>query len=271
MDIQTYKFVIKCYLHRAKPFCVLLIYRKGRAYILKYVILKSVIVTVCAFFIIAAPFLYYPNETVAAASSSVQTEKTLIVLDAGHGGEDGGAIGVGGIIEKDINLSITLKTADFLRFFGYDTKLTRETDKMTCDEGLKTQRDKKVSDIKNRLEMLNNSPCICFISIHQNIFGGDAHGAQVFYSKNLPESKNLAESLQNGISAMIQPDNNRKIKEATKDIYLLYHAEKPAVLVECGFISNSKEAEMLTDNSYQNKMAFAIAFSSVKHLTERDI
>ena len=195
----------------------------------------------------------------------------MILLDAGHGGEDGGAIGVGGIIEKDLNLSITLKTAAFLEFLGYDVELTRETDKMTCDEDLKNQRERKVSDIKNRFEQIEKSPCLCAVSIHQNIFGGEARGAQIFYSGNNPESKAIAESLQSGISKMLQPENNRVTKQATKDIYILYYTKKPAVLVECGFISNSSEAALLTDNNYQNKMAFAIAISTVKHLTEREV
>ena len=231
---------------------------------MKFIVIKALLMTVSAFFIVAAPFL-------VAASSKNITENNVILLDAGHGGEDGGAIGIGGIIEKDINLSITLKTSEFLEFFGYDIEYTRKTDKMTCDEGLKTQREKKVSDIKNRLWQIENSHCLCSISIHQNIFGGDVTGAQVFYSKNNPESKLLAESLQSGISSMLQPENKRVIKESTKDIYILYHTEKPTVLVECGFISNEKEAALLSDENYQNKMAFAIASSTVKHLTEREV
>lgn len=238
---------------------------------MKYIVAKAVLLTVSAFFIIAAPFLYFPGEESAAASSSDIKENNVILIDAGHGGEDGGAIGVGGIIEKNINLSITLKTAKFLEFMGYSVEFTRETDIMTCDEGLKTQREKKVSDIKNRLSQMENSPCLCSISIHQNIFGGDARGAQVFYSGNNPESKIIAEVLQSGISSMLQPENNRVIKQATKDIYLLYHTQKPAVLIECGFISNNAEATLLSDEGYQNKMAFAIAVSSVKYLTEKEV
>ena len=238
---------------------------------MKYIVAKAVVLTVSAFFIVIAPFLYFPENNASAVSSSKITEKRIILLDAGHGGEDGGAIGIGGIIEKDINLSITLKTAAFFEFLGYEIEFTRETDKMTCDDGLKTQREKKVSDIKNRLEQIEKSPCLCSISIHQNIFGGEAKGAQVFYSKNNPESELLAKSLQDGISSMLQPENNRVIKQAAKEIYILYHTEKPAVLVECGFISNNSEAALLSDDGYQNKMAFAIAVSTVKHLTEREV
>lgn len=237
---------------------------------MKYVIMKAVIITFSAFFIVAVPFLYIPETAVLTSSGDI-SESNIILLDAGHGGEDGGAIGVGGIIEKDINLSITLKTAEFLEFLGYKVEFTRETDKMTCDEGLKGQRERKVSDIKNRLEQIEETPCLCAISIHQNIFGGDAKGAQVFYSGNNPESMALAESLQKGIISMLQPENKRVIKQATKDIYILYHTKKTAVLVECGFISNSSEAALLNSSDYQSKMAFSIAVSAVKHLTEREV
>ena len=206
-----------------------------------------------------------------AVSSVLAKENNIIVLDAGHGGEDGGAIGYNGIIEKNLNLDITLKTAVFVEFFGYDSKLTRTTDTMTCDKGLGSLREKKVSDIKNRLKAIDDSGALCSVSIHQNIFGGSAIGAQVFYGKNNSESKVLAEAIQNGIVSMIQPENYRQIKQATDDIYILYHAKSPVVLVECGFISNKSEAEMLSDNDYQNKMAFAIAISTVKHLTEKEV
>ena len=238
---------------------------------MKYTVMKAILMTFSAFLIIIAPFLYFPEENVVSASSGKISENNIILLDAGHGGEDGGAIGVGGIIEKDMNLAITLKTAAFFEFFGYEIELTRENDEMTCDKNIKNQRERKVSDIKNRLKQMEKSPCVCSISIHQNIFGGEAKGAQIFYGKNNPESKLIAETLQSGISSLLQPENNRVIKEASDDIYILYHTEKPAVMVECGFISNSSEAALLTDDNYQNKMAFAIAISTVKHLTEREV
>ncbi len=238
---------------------------------MKYTVLKAFLMIFSAFLIVIAPFLYFPDDKIVSVSYGKITENNTVLLDAGHGGEDGGAIGVGGIIEKDLNLAITLKTSVFLEFLGYDVEFTRKTDTMTCDKGLESQREKKVSDIKNRLQQIEKSPCLCAVSIHQNIFGGEARGAQVFYSGNNPESKALAESLQSGISSMLQPENKRVIKQATKDIYILYHTEKPAVLVECGFISNSSEAALLNDDDYQNKMAFAIAVSAVKHLTEREV
>ncbi len=238
---------------------------------MKFTVIKAVLMNFFAFLIVSAPFLYFPDYDIVSTSSGNIKESRVILLDAGHGGEDGGAIGVGGIVEKDLNLSVTFKTAVFFEFLGYDVEFTRETDKMTCSEGLKSQRERKVSDIKNRLEQIEKSPCLCAVSIHQNIFGGEARGAQVFYGGNNPESKAVAQSLQSGISGMLQPENNRVIKPATKDIYILYHTSKPAVLVECGFISNGSEAALLSDDEYQNKMSFAIAISTIKHLTEREV
>lgn len=238
---------------------------------MKYDIIKAITVSVAGFCIVALPFFYSASggKALAAASSRVGNNPPII-LDAGHGGEDGGAIGVGGILEKDINLSVTLKTNAVLRFMGFETLLTRDEDKMTCDDGLSSQRAKKVSDIKNRFALLEESECLCFISIHQNFFGGNAHGAQIFYSGGNPESKLLAQKLQDGIRITLQPENERVIKQATDDIYILYHTKKPAVLAECGFISNSDDAEMLTNEEYQNKLAFVIAESTVKYIAEKE-
>lgn len=238
---------------------------------MKYIVFKATVMTVSAFFIICAPFLYFPEGGAVSASGYGITDGNIILLDAGHGGEDGGAVGFGGIVEKDINLSITHKTAAFLEFFGYDIEFTRTDDRMTCDEGLHSQRERKISDLKNRLEQINESACLCSISIHQNIFGGNALGAQVFFGQKNPESKELAYSIQSGIKSLLQPENNRMPKQVSKDIFLLYHAKKTAVLVECGFISNSSEAALLADETYQNKMAFAISVSAIKHLTEREV
>ncbi len=238
--------------------------------LLKYDVIKAVVVSIAGLCIVALPFLYSLNSDAFLAASTASTQEAPIILDAGHGGEDGGAIGVGGILEKDINLSVTLKTNAVLRFFGYQTLLTRSEDEMTCDDGLSSQRAKKVSDIKNRFALLENTSCLCFISIHQNFFGGNAHGAQIFYGGENEQSKLLAQALQDNIRTVLQPENSRVIKQATDDIYILYHTKKPAVLAECGFISNSGDAAMLTDENYQNKLAFVIAESAAKYLSERE-
>mgnify|MGYP003767051253 CR=1 FL=1 len=195
----------------------------------------------------------------ASAEVAVPDGGPVIILDAGHGGEDGGAVGIGGVQEKDINLLIALKTADQLRFFGYDVVTTRTEDVMTCDEGLPTLRQRKRSDIKNRLALLEGTENAFLVSIHQNFFGGYAKGAQIFYSGNNPESKAIAQNMQNAFASMLQPGNERLPKKATTDIYLLCKATRPAVMTECGFISNAADIANLTDSGYQGKIAFVIA------------
>ena len=195
------------------------------------------------------------------AANPVYSPDPVILLDAGHGGEDGGAVGVGGVVEKDLNLAITLKLDSFLRAMGYQTILTRDSDADLHDLAASTLRDRKTSDIHNRYAMMEAlREKDLFVSIHMNKFpGSGAHGTQVFYSKNTPQSAVLAESIQRSVVRLVQPENTRQIKPSGDSIYLLYYAKKTAVLVECGFISNATEAEKLQDEAYQRQIAFAIA------------
>ncbi len=188
------------------------------------------------------------------------TEKTII-LDAGHGGEDGGAIGVDGIIEKDINLSITLKVRDYLKVSGYKVIMTRETDTAIYDDTAEGLKNKKRSDLHNRAKMINDNSCEgnIFVSIHQNKFPDSKYfGTQIFYSKNDSKSQTLASGIKDSVVGLIQPDNTREIKPADKRIFLLNKAEIPAVVVECGFLSNKEEASKLIKDDYQSQMAFCI-------------
>lgn len=193
--------------------------------------------------------------------------KQTVIIDAGHGGDDGGAIGIDGTVEKDINLDIALKLEKLLKFYGFDVIMTRTEDIMTCDDGLDSLRKRKVSDIHNRFDVLEKNPDAVFISIHQNKFEDNSqHGTQVFYSGNNDESKLLAESIQNSIVSVLQPDNSRVVKKSGSGIYLLYHAKLPAVLVECGFISNPAEVKKLNDEKYRMKIAILIADGLIKYL-----
>ena len=181
-----------------------------------------------------------------------------VVIDAGHGGEDGGAV-VGNICEKDINLKIARILKELLDISGFETIMTRDEDVSIYDEGSKSLRRKKRSDIVNRLEIANKNPNSIFVSIHQNKFPQTKYwGAQVFYGLKDENSKSLAENIQNNIIYMIQPENKRNIKPICGDVYLIKNATVPAVLCECGFMSNAKEMTLLLSPEYQKKMAFSI-------------
>ncbi len=189
---------------------------------------------------------------------TVARKNPVVVIDAGHGGEDGGA-SANDVLEKDINLSISLKLRDMLTAAGVEVVMTREEDKSIYDESAGTTREKKVSDLHNRADIINSSENNILVSIHQNKFEQSKYsGTQIFYSKNNPQSELLAESIRKSVTGLIQPDNKRELKPAESSIYILDTATVPAVIVECGFISNEEEAKLLSDDNYQQKMAFAI-------------
>ena len=153
-----------------------------------------------------------------------------------------------------------MKTAESLKKSGYDVVLTRDGDYAVYSEEARTLREKKVSDIHNRFAIIEDSGDCIFVSIHMNHFDSAyVCGAQTFYSGNNPESKKLADSVQSTIKTLVQPENERVTKKATSSIYLLYYAQVPAIMVECGFISNENEAAKLQTTEYQNQMAAAIA------------
>ena len=194
----------------------------------------------------------------SANVSAKATQRYTVIIDAGHGGFDGGAVAPDGTLEKDLNLSVALKLDSVLKIMGYDTVLVRDTDVSTADDK-GTERSQKVSDIKARLRLTEKYKDALFVSIHMNKYTSpQPHGAQVFYSQ-VDGSKELAECIQRSITAGVQTDNKRVVKKTTKDIYLLYHAVIPSVIAECGFISNPDDLLKLKSDEYQLKMAAAIA------------
>ncbi len=198
------------------------------------------------------------SDTKLTQGTTKGTYKTVII-DAGHGGEDGGAVGVRDVVEKDLNLPIALKTAEYLKKSGYKVILTRDADYAVYSKEAKTLSEKKVSDIHNRHKLVSETPNCIFVSIHMNHYDNPScKGAQIFYSGNNEESKELAQSIQSSIKKSVQPKNERQIKESTSSIYLLYYATVPAVLVECGFISNPTEASLLQKEEYQAQIAQAV-------------
>jgi N-acetylmuramoyl-L-alanine amidase len=183
----------------------------------------------------------------------------VVIVDAGHGGEDGGTQSSAGVLEKDLNLDISLKLGNLLKLMGYTVVYTRTEDVLHYGGDAVKQRQKKISDIHYRMQIAENYPDAIFLSIHQNYFTESKYsGAQVFYSKNNAYSKDIAQSIQTNIKELVQPENDRQIKLSGTDIYLLYNAKLPAVMVECGFLSNAGEALRLSDSEYQKKLTLAI-------------
>lgn len=212
-----------------------------------------VLLTVFVLLMISAAF----NIKVSVSSGNVKSMPT-IVIDAGHGGEDGGAVSDSGVLEKDINLSIANDTSALFYLFGFDVTQTRKTD-IALDNGEDTIRKRKVADMKKRLEIFNSSKENTIISIHQNKFSESKyHGTQIFYSPNNEKSKQLADSIKFSVKGLLQPDNERECKKADSGIYLLKNTNNPAVIVECGFISNEEECNNLLSSEYQKQMAFSI-------------
>lgn len=199
-------------------------------------------------------------------SAEVKDSSPLIIIDAGHGGEDGGAQAEG-VLEKDINLQISEKLADMLRLSGFRVKEIRETDISVYDNNSDTLREKKVSDLKNRVAAFNSDKNNIVVSIHQNKFENSAYsGTQIFYSVNDPRSAVLADAIRRSVTSLLQNDNKRELKPAGSDIYILDKAEVSAVIVECGFLSNPEERAKLTDEKYQSEMAYSIAMGVLEYI-----
>ncbi len=198
---------------------------------------------------------------------AIEHNTPTIIVDPGHGGEDGGTQSSQGILEKDLNLSIALKINEILKDKGYETVLIREDDRLIYDESCTTIREKKKSDLHNRLKIINNTPNSIFLSIHQNYYTESKYyGSQVFYSGNNEESKALAGIIQETIRKKLQPENTRQIKESGSEIFLLYNSSVPSVMVECGFLSNYEEAIRLSDDNYQQLMADAVVEGLIEYI-----
>ena len=200
---------------------------------------------------------FYSFTTYSFLTSGNQTGK-MVIVDPGHGGEDGGAVGKSGTLEKDLNLVISLKLRDFLISEGYQVIMTREVDKSLHSEDAKN--NKKRSDLNNRVYLSRNYPEAVFVSIHMNSYEKSPQkGSQVFYSKNNPNSKTLGEIIQDTLKTEVDPENRRLAKQAENNIFLMKEIKNTACLVECGFVSHADEEALLKTNEYQEKIARAIA------------
>ena len=196
------------------------------------------------------------NKTVLTMSVPV-TNRTIII-DAGHGGEDGGAVSSNGVSEAQINLNIALKLQNLLEQSGATVVLTRSDENAIYDIDKKTLRQKKNSDLKNRVKIGNTSSADIFVSIHLNkIDQSQYYGWQTFYKNGNEQGKKLATCIQNNLNGAIQKENKRTPLKIS-DVYIIKNVEIPTTIVECGFLSNPEEEKQLQTDEYQNKLAWGI-------------
>ena len=224
--------------------------------------LITLIVTILLAFIGSRAVSVYCNYTPVSMDR-------VVIIDAGHGGFDGGATSCSGVTESQLNLEISLRLNDLMHLLGIHTVMIRTSDVSVHTEG-ETIATKKVSDLKNRVKLVNDTHKSVLVSIHQNYFhDGIYNGAQVFYAST-PESRTLAEEIQMSLRTYLDPSNSRETKLA-RGIYLMENICTPGVLVECGFLSNSDEDKLLQEPIYQKKLASVIAVSVNQYICKNPI
>lgn len=207
----------------------------------------------------------YGTEQVLSEHVLARENRPVVVIDAGHGGNDPGKVAVNGGLEKDINLEIAGRLKWYLEQSGIQVVMTRET-----DEGLYTAADsrKKTADMSRRCELINESGAVLAVSIHQNSYHEESvSGGQVFYYADSQKGRKLAEILQKRFDYVLGEGNRRQAK-ANESYYLLLHAECPTVIVECGFLSNWREAALLQEEEYQDRLAYTIHMGILEYLNK---
>ena len=232
--------------------------------------MKAMARTVTVYALVVILFLilsYLGNEATTAIAQRIPMDRHhTIIIDAGHGGEDGGAVSVTGEKESVINLQISLRLNDLLHLMGYQTRMIRTTDESVADSG-DTIAARKAADLKARTRTVNETDSGILISIHQNTFPQDQYyGAQIFYAPD-EKSRNMAEILQKVFADTLNPGSKRKAKKAD-GIYLMQNIQNTGVLIECGFLSNHQEEALLKSDKYQQKICCVIASSLGQFLTE---
>ena len=220
-----------------------------------------------AMLVLGSAWFLFSGQAEEVSSGSVRRtdDGFLVVVDAGHGGNDPGKIGVDGTLEKDLNLIIAKRVKHLLEQQDVRVIMTRESDEGLYDEN---SSNKKVEDMKRRCSLMNEENPDCVISIHQNSYHEEGvQGAQVFYYSTSEEGKKLAETLQKELIRVVDPDNRRQTK-ANDSYYLLKKTTPPICIVECGFLSNWEESKKLQDDHYQNKLVWAISMGTLRFIND---
>ncbi len=204
------------------------------------------------------------------SEASEKPKYPTVIIDAGHGGEDGGAVGIDGTLEKDLNLLISIELAELLRADGFEVRLTREEDILLYDRNSDFYGHKKEQDMAARLDICKEYTDAVFISIHMNSFTESKYkGLQVYYSPSNGGSAALADSIQSAVARNLQSDNHRRTKPSDGKIYLLDKNIHPSVLVECGFLTNAEDCKALSDPDYRQRLCMVL-FSAIENYIENN-
>ena len=226
----------------------------------------KIVALVCAVLFVVGIFAnaYFESDAYIEAMQT-ESEKNIIILDAGHGGEDPGAIGVDGVYEKNINLDITLEIGRILSEYGYAVVYTRHDDKLLYSEEENIKGIRKISDLKNRCKIAAEYPEALFVSIHMNSYQSSKYsGLQVYYSEKNENSRILASNIQTSVKYNMQASNKRTIKPGD-GMYILENIDNSAVLIECGFLTNQEECKKLSEKEYQKQLSLAIVCGIIEY------
>ncbi len=231
----------------------------------KRAVISSVIValllisaTVISFLIrdLLFPYVY--------ASVTSDNYGRVVVIDAGHGGEDVGAVGIDGSYEKDLNLQVAIEIGSILSEQGYTVVYTRTEDKLLYNEEENIKGMRKIYDLKNRCKISNTYPDAIFVSIHMNTYGNSKYSGLQVYHKENSDSALLATKIQQSVKTNVQNENNRQVKPGDS-MYVLRNTESESVLIECGFLSNAEECKKLSEKEYQKQLSFAIVYGIIEY------
>lgn len=226
---------------------------------------QSKLLTMIMSVLLVVSMLFVGREAAEYAMGGRVAAERCVVIDAGHGGDDPGKVGINGALEKDINLRIAKLVKQYLESNDIKVVMTRETEAGLNDANAS---NKKVQDMKRRIALIEETAPTVTVSIHQNSYPEEyVHGAQVFYYSGSSKGEKLAEYVQKQLVKELDPENKRQIK-ANDSYYLLKKTQTPIIIVECGFLSNGAEAEKLCDETYQEQVAWAISMGILKYLNE---